>query len=281
MFNKVYSLLKTVPLKLRLHIFYIYKFKKILNLYNPSKFSEFIQRRKLNQPLIFSELSDKFRVRDYVKHKVGSKHLIKLLGVYDNVNDIDYTVLPEKFVIKTNHGSGSKHIKIVKDKSKLSVSDIKFQFSRALDEDYIGVILGETQYNKIDRKIIIEDFIESNEDIIDYKFHMFNGEFVFLQVDLDRHTNHTRNIYDDKFKLTKIKLEYNLGRRDFKLPNELLLNKMKRIAEKLSSDFDYVRVDLYCESGNILFGELTFTPGSGFERFTPASFDYELGCYLT
>ncbi|MBO1930012.1 hypothetical protein J4731_25605 [Providencia rettgeri] len=90
-------------------------------------------------------------------------------------------------------------------------------------------------------------------------------------MDFDRFSNHKRNLYDLNFNRLDYDLCYTGG--TYNLPSKELLENMKNIAFKLSQDFDYVRVDLYLVNNKIYFGEMTFTPGSGFEKFTPSMAD--------
>lgn len=107
---------KIIPLHVRLKLFYLIKFKRFLSLKNPKLLSEKIQKRKLNIIGIYSELADKIKVKQYVSKKIGAKHVIENIGIYSDINEVDFTRLPNSFVIKTNFGSGSAHIEIVRDK---------------------------------------------------------------------------------------------------------------------------------------------------------------------
>ncbi len=263
----IFYFLEKIPLKLRLKIFYFLKFKRNLNIKNPTLYSEKIQKRKLAIKKIYSDLSDKYKVRNYVESKIGLSFLIKLLNHYSKPEDINFDSLPNKFVIKTNFGSGSEHIEIIKCKTSMNKEKILDKFTVAMKKKYKGSVLGESQYNSIEKKIIIEEFIENkNSDIDDFKFHIFNSKNGFLQIDFDRFTDHKRNLYDFEFNKLNYDLCYAGG--NYILPPINKLEEMKDIAFKLAGDFDYVRVDLYLVNNQILFGEMTFTPGSGFEKFS-------------
>lgn len=270
--KKSYHLLKLIPLKLRLHIYYLLKFRTILNLKNPFRYSEKIQKRKLNLLSSYSTLSDKLLVKDYISSKIGSDYIIPTIFSCKNPNEIKFHQLPDKFVIKTNFGSGAQHISIIKDKKSINEKEIIDKFNLALKDSYQGSILGECQYDSIEKNILIEKFIENdNNDIDDFKFHIFNSKDGFLQIDFDRFNNHRRNLYDFSFNKLDYGLCYPTG--NYKLPPLNKLNEMKDIAFKLSEGFDFVRVDLYLVGEQILFGEMTFTPGSGFEKFSDPNAD--------
>nr|WP_244663343.1 ATP-grasp fold amidoligase family protein [Vibrio harveyi] len=263
-------------MRLRLRLFYYYKFRTFLNLKYPSRLSEKIQVRKLNILPEYSTLSDKYSVRDYVKDKVGDSILIPLIDVVDNASELNFEQYQNEFVIKTNHGSGASHIEIVRDKSIIDESAIKKKFKMALSENYLGSFLGESQYDSIDRKLVVEELIKdpSGCDILDYKFHMFHGKDGFIQVDLDRFSCHKRNLYDFKGNLIDGELHYPSNTSSI---NPDFISEMLPYAIKLADGFEYVRVDLYFVDGKVYFGEMTFTPGSGFEVFRPASLDLYYG----
>ncbi len=265
--ESIYKLLNIIPLKIRLKIFYFFKFRRILDIKKPKKYTEKIQYRKLNMRPSYSVLSDKLLVKNYISKLIGKEYIIKTIYHTNNVDDINFNKLPDSFVIKTNFGSGAEHIQIIKDKNKIDENSIKKKFQKALSKKYKGSILGETQYDKINKKILIEEFIDNNgNDIDDFKFHIFNSKNGFLQIDFDRFSDHKRNLYNLNFEKLNYGLCYKQG--DYTLPPLELLEKMKNISLTLSQNFDYVRIDLYLVKDKIFFGEMTFTPGSGFEAFS-------------
>lgn len=219
-------------------------------------------------------LTDKYLVRDWVEKKIGGVYLIPLLGVWDRFDDIDFSNLPDKFVLKTNHGSGTNLI--VKDKSKLNLKRAKRMFDDWMSIDYAFNSNFEMHYTDIKPKIIAERYIEtSTNDLPDYKFLCFGGKPYYCWVDSDRFTNHTRNVYD---------LEWNLQSWSQCHPiKEALIEKpenfetMVKLAQKLSDGFSHVRVDFYNIEGSIYFGEMTFTNASGLERIYPDEWDEKLG----
>ena len=221
------------------------------------------------------KIADKYEVRDWVKEKIGEKYLIPLLGVYDSFDEIDFSKLPDSFVIKTNHGSGTNYI--VKDKSSFDKRRAKLMFDDWMATDY-GYNTGfELHYSKIKRKIIIEKYMETAEkELQDYKFLCFDGQPKFCWVDTGRYSHHTRNVYDMDWNLQPFTQErYELYKKPIPCPKNF--NLMKEIACKLSNGFPHVRVDLYNIDGQIYFGEMTFTNGSGLDRIIPEKYDLMLG----
>jgi len=242
-----------------------------LNLDKPKTFNEKIQWLKLyDSTPLKTKLTDKYQVRDWVKEKIGEQYLIPILGVYDNFDEIDFDILPNRFVIKTNHGCGFNII--IKNKDLIIKEQIKYMIEYYLSINYAFWSGLELQYKDIIPKIIIEQYIEDeNGQLNDYKIICFNSEPKYIWIDTERQTNHKRNIYDLNWNLLPVALGYPNDEQIIKPPENL--SEMIRIAKILCKDFYHVRVDLYSIKNNIYFGELTFTSGSGIEKFTPKSCD--------
>lgn len=240
---------------------------KKLNLKKPQTLNEKIMWLKLNtyynNPLI-TECCDKYLVRNYVK-RAGCEYILNdLLGVWDSSCDINFNALPNKFVLKCNHGCGYNIV--VKDKSQLNIVKTKKQLDIWMKEDF-WKLYAETQYKFIPKKIIAEKFIETNDDTlpVDYKFFCENGVFKTLQVITGRSTIVTLFYFDDK--LSYVDCYYDNKQVDIQkhIPPTLPSNihDMIKIAEHLSKSFPFVKVDLYNVNGKILFSELTFVPYGG------------------
>lgn len=241
-------------------IMYYLKFRKELNLKNPESFNEKLNWLKLydTNPLK-TVCSDKYLVREYVEKKIGSEVLIPLIGVWEKPEDIDFEALPNQFVLKANHASGTNII--CTNKQKLDVCETIDVLRKWLKLDFY-IIGRERQYKNIKRKIICEAFIgEINEVPVDYKFYCFNGEVKFIQLDLYRFSNYQKVLYSKDW--DKLSIKFNGRDNSTEIPKPHCLNEMLDIALKLSVGFLFVRVDLYLSNTQILFGELTFTPGNG------------------
>lgn len=250
----------------------------------PKTFSEKIQFRKLYDinPL-YSICADKYRVRKYIKNKIGEDYLIPLYLVTDKITNEQWNKLPNQFVVKANHDSGT--VKIIKDKNKVSKKELLKELSIKLKFDY-GILSMEKYYSNIPRKIIIEKFLENTgeEDLKDYKFFCFDGEVKYCQLIKNRSRQETIDFYDKNWKKQNF-----IGLVDYINPKEknskgidekpMNYEEMIKIAEKLSEDFDFVRVDLYNINGKIYFGEMTFCPASGFGVFIPEEWNYKFGSY--
>ena len=234
-----------------------------LDLEHPKTYNEKIQWMKLyDSTQVKADLSDKYVVREWVKDTIGEQYLIPLLGVWNKFDDIDFDKLPNQFVLKANHGSTWNII--VPDKSKLNITSARRKMNRWLKTDFAFVEGFQLHYSLIDRKIIAEEFIENNgNNLYDYKIHCFNGtpqciEYIGNRSSSPREIYMTTDwkpfpYYDGVFPLF-----------DELPPVPLCLNKLIELAATLSSGFNYVRCDFYVlDNGDIRFGEMTFTPGSG------------------
>lgn len=245
---------------------------------NPKQFAEKIQYIKLYQRTdLRKKVADRIQVRSYVANKIGEEHLIPLIGNYQELTEEIWTSLPSLFVLKANHGC--KMNKIVTEKREESFSDVRSLTQKWQQTDYYK--LGrEWVYKDLPRTILAEELLQTPDGTVpeDYKFFCFNGRVELIQVDFSRFDNHRRNLYDRDFNLMPATLKYGRYEEPFEKPEQL--NEAIRLAEKLSPEFDFIRVDLYIVEKKIYFGELTNYPGNGFETFTPESFDRELGSKL-
>lgn len=246
-----------------------------LNWDNLQTYTEKMQWAKLyDKNPLKATLTDKYLVREWVEKTIGGEYLIPLLGAWDNFEDIDFSELPDRFVLKTNHGSGTNLI--VKDKSKLNLKRAKRMFDDWMNIDYAYNSNFEMHYTDIKPKIIAEKYMEtSTGELPDYKFLCFGGKPYYCWVDCGRFTNHTRNVYDLDWKLQSWSQCHPI--------NEVIIEKpakfetMVMLAQKLSEGLSHVRVDFYNIDGNIYFGEMTFTNASGLERIYPDEWDKRLG----
>ena len=259
---------------------YYKTFSKKFNLDIPQTFNEKIQWIKLyDRNLLMVDLADKYKVRNYIKKKIGSKYLNSLLGVYTSYskfyNDLDN--LPNNFILKANHGSGWNEFI---NKSTINHKRIKKKIDYWLESNYYYKGR-EWCYKNIKPLIICEKLIQniSNNEKApnDYKFFCFHGTPMFIQVDINRFNIHQRNLYDTHWNLIPAQLAFSKAKDSLEAPKNL--NKMIELATILSKDFNFVRIDFYDEK-KIIFGEFTFYPGNGFEKFSPNSFDQYYGQFL-
>lgn len=265
-----------LPTKAVLHIDYTRSYKKILNLKNPKYIGEKIQWIKLNGNIErFGKYVDKYEVRKFVDKMLGDGYFPKLLGVYNNANDIEFDKLPEKFVIKMTNGTGGNII--CKNKKELDIEETIKKLSKWQKEKFYKYTK-ENQYKNVKSRIICEEYLEDETgSLTDYKLHCFNGEVKMIEIHRDRYTDHKENYYDINWNDYGVICKAKKGP-DMKRPKNL--EDMIKVAEILSKDFTYVRVDLYSVKQKIYFGELTFTPANGTDPFYPLEKDIELGSFI-
>ncbi len=266
-----------------LRLCYCVFFHKRLDLKNPKTFTEKLQWLKLYylKPE-FTAMVDKCKVKEIVKEKIGAEYVIPTIGFWRNFDDINFDLLPNKFVLKTTHGGGGSGVVICRDKDHFDVDKAKRTLHRSMKTD-IYKALREWPYKNVEKGIIAEALIEqlNGQGLLDYKFFCFDGKVKFLKVDFGRFTIHHANYYTtDKELLPWVEYSYppdpNINHQ---FPENF--DEMISIAEKLSANFPFLRVDLYNVDGRILFGEMTFYPSSGFDRFEPNGVDREIGDMLT
>ncbi|SCW59264.1 TupA-like ATPgrasp [Ruminococcaceae bacterium YRB3002] len=256
---------------------------KKLNLRHPKGFNEKLQWLKLHDRKKEYEIyADKFAARDFVKNVIGDKYLVKLLGVWDNVNDINYDMLPEKFVIKGAHDSGS--VVVCRDKGKLDRVDTNEKMRKTLKKNnyYYG---RDWPYKHIKPRIIAEEYLDNGPlGLIDYKFYCFHGEpkFLYISQGLENHSTACITFYDLKGKRMPFqRADYPTHSIDPLLPENF--DEMIQIAKKLACEVKapFIRIDLYNINGRIVFSEITFRPCSGYMKFVPQEWDNKVGEMLT
>ena len=255
------------------------------NLKYPKRFTEKIQCYKTfyRNPKMLNCV-DKYKVREYVIEKLGTdKFLNTLYQVCNCAEDIDFDLLPNQFVIKTTDGGNGDNVLICRDKQKLDTVSIINKINSWRNKKYYSVSREWAYEGAKESKIIVEKFLESPENtdgsIDDYKFLCFDGKFRFLWLDKNRYSNHCRGFWDENLHfLNGVKSDHPTFDIEPTLP--VNIQDMIAVAEKLSEGFPFARIDLYNIQGKIFFGEITFYPWSGYVKYTPDSFDYELGKYL-
>lgn len=262
---------------------------KKLNLDNPRDYNEKIQWLKLYTDISkWTDLADKYKVREYVK-ELGLEHiLVELFGVWEKAEEIDFSLLPNRFVLKTNHGHGK--VILVKDKTKLDVNKTKKQLNSWLRERY-GLVSFEPHYWKIKRKIIAEELLEDktskleSSSLVDYKFWCLNGEPEIIMVLYDRNnitvgaskkssvTAVRASVYDMNWNFRPDIMAGELADEPpAELPKPECFDEMVQITKILSKPFPQVRVDLYEVNKKVYLSELTFTPGGNMAYFTSEYF---------
>lgn len=272
---------KWVPDRQHLKICYWAAFGKKLNLETPKGFNEKLQWLKLyDRNPLYTKLVDKCSVKEWVAHQIGEQYLIPTLNVYDFVDQINFNLLPNQFVLKCTHDSGG--LVICRDKQKLDIPAAQTNLKKAFSNNYY-YIAREWPYKNVRPRIIAEKFLESEDGfgLIDYKFYCFNGEPKFLYVSKGLEDHSTAQI-------SFLTLEWEFApffREDYKQfidlpPKPTSFNEMLKLSKILSKNIPFVRVDFYEYNNRPVFSEMTFTPCGGFMQFSPTVWDDKIGNFL-
>lgn len=251
-----------------------------LNLESPETFNEKLQWLKLyDRRPEYTTMVDKYEVKKYVADRIGAEYLIPTLGVWDSFDEIDFDSLPQQFVLKCTHDSGG--LVICKDKSVFDVKAAKNKINQSLKRNFF--FFGrEWPYKDVKPRIIAEKYMEDagSEVLNDYKLMCFNGKVKCSFVCSERFSEDGLKVtfFDRDWNVMPFERHYPRSQCPIAKPSSY--DDMVRLAEQLSKDIPFVRVDFYEVSGKIYFGELTFYPGSGFEEFEPFEWDKTLGSWI-
>lgn len=203
--------------------------------------------------------ADKILIHKYSRKILGKDICNKILRIYNNIEDINISKLPNKFVIKANHGSGYNII--VNDKKRFDLINAKKKLNKWMNINY-GKYSTEFHYSFINKKIFIEEFIGNN--LKNYKFLCYNGNPEYVYVSIKEGKKKYRNFYDMKWNFLSFHC-LSEPHPTYIYSKPKLFDKMKIYAKKLSNNFKFVRVDLYeLKNNEIRLGELTFSPMNSF-----------------
>lgn len=273
-----------IPDVLYLKMAYKFYMGKRLNLNNPQTYNEKLQWLKLyNRKPEYTMMVDKVKVRDYVADKIGKEYLIPIIGVWNSPDEIDFNKLPNQFVLKCNHNSGTGMC-ICKDKTQLDFEEVRRNLQKGLYENYY--YLGrEWPYKNVQRKIIGEKYMvdESGEELRDYKVLCYNGEPRLIELHQGRFTDHqSQDYYDINWNKTSISQNGTSVYKatDSTFPKPKNLDIMLDLSRVLAKGIPHVRVDWYLVDGKLFFGELTFFDGSGFDPFDNQEDDLMIGSWI-
>jgi hypothetical protein len=272
------------PDKLYLKLLYRLKLGRKLDLKTPKRFTEKLQWLKLyDRKPEYTKMVDKIAVKEYVEGVIGDQFIIPTLGTWYHFDDIDFDSLPNQFVLKTNHGGGGCAVVICRDKNKFDKARAKGILEHSLNHS-IYPNLREWPYKNIKPMILAEELLECETatDIPDYKWYCFNGVPKYCQIIQSRSTKETIDFFDTNWVHQEfVGLNPAFGEH-FKMaeivparPTNLELHI--QIAERLSLNIPFSRIDLYDIGGKVYFGEITFYPMSGLGCFEPEVFDVQLG----
>lgn len=271
---------RIIPDKYYLKIKFYIKMKKRLDLKKPKTYNEKLQWLKLyyRDPL-YPRLVDKYEVKEYISNVLGEKYVIPCLGVYNSFDEIDFDLLPERFVLKCTHDSGAI---VCTNKEAFDYEQARNELEKRMRTNYYWGSR-EWPYKYVKPRIIAEEFMvdESGYELKDYKFFCFNGDVKALYIATDRgkEGSETRfDFFDENFNHLPFTNAHSNAVVTPKCPQRF--DEMKSAAERLSQGMPHVRVDLYNVNGRIYFGEYTFFHMGGNTPFKPEKWDYYFGEWI-
>ena len=251
------------------------------NFNQPKSFNEKVTARMIfeRNPL-HTKLADKFAVRELISDKIGDSYFVPLLGVYKKFEEIDFDQLPEKFVLKCNHDSGSAIV--CHDKSQFDIQKAQTKINHHLKMN-MYFRKREWHYKDICPLILVEQFVdlcsdmESQLRLTTCRVHCFEGEPVYIEVDVqDAEGVEYSNIYDQSWVLQPFKVDLKENAPMCPKPPKTLA-KMMELSKQLCFKYGYTRIDFLLTHDDIFFSEITLTPNAGRMVITPIEWDLKLG----
>lgn len=263
-----------------LKIMYYAHVGRKLNLQNPTSFTEKLQWLKLyDRNPRYTDLVDKQEVKRIITETVGEGYVIPTIDVWEDAQKIDFEALPDKFVLKTTHDSGS--VIVCKDKSTLDVPAAREKMRKSLKREYF--YWGrEWPYKNVKPRIIAEEYLEDKKtgELRDYKWYCFQGVPKMVAIFCDRSIGATTvNYFDESFRPLDLTWSYPAAKIAPEKPQSFAL--MKELAAKLSEGIPCLRVDFYEVDGKPYIGELTFYDASGFDEIQPRHWEETIGSWIT
>ena len=279
----VKSIVNKLPDKLFIDIKFFYHFHRFPNLLNPKTFNEKLQWLKLfDRNPVYCSMVDKYEAKLFIAEKIGEKYIVPTYGIWNSFDEIDFSSLPNKFVLKTTHDCGGVYV--CNEYSSFDRIKAKAFLDQHLRYDYFSEGR-EWPYKNVKPRIIAEEYLcdDIGTDLRDYKFFCFNGIVRCFKVDYNRFSKHGANYYTSDGELMTLgesccPPDHSVN---VKLPAQSIISEMIGISEALSSSFKFLRVDFYYINQKIYIGELTLYPNSGFGPFTDTEWDIVLGNWLS
>lgn len=283
LFNEL-GLYLWMPDKMFLRHYYRVKIGKKLNLDDPKTYNEKLQWLKLyDRNPQYPLLVDKYTVKEIVAEKIGEEYVVPLLGVYDKFEQIDFSKLPDAFVLKTTHNSGgvyictdkNRGIFIKKNGKHYDISGLAKDIKKQLKKNYY-LSSREWAYKDIPPRIIAEKYIGDKVD--DFKIMCFGGVPKIIYMESGRLSETTCDFFDADF--MRLELRQLDPNSEKVIEKPIFFAEMMELARKLSAEFPQVRVDFFRSEGKLYFAELTFYNWGGFAKFEPEQWDKTLGDWL-
>lgn len=252
-----------------------------LNLSKPITYQEKMQWLKLyDRKDLYTIMADKIKMKDFVSQKIGKEYVVPIIACWNSPQEIEFDKLPNQFVLKCNHNSGTG-MYICKDKSSMRVGTIKKNLEKGMKEDYF-TYAREWPYKNIERKVFAEKYLENNDgsEITEYKVLCFEGKAKLVELILNRFKgNATQDFYTPDWVKTEI-YENDIPPSDNEFVRPENLSRIIELSEILAEGIHHLRVDWYEVNGKIYVGELTFFDGGGFSLFYPQKYNEIIGSWI-
>lgn len=263
-----------IPTRIYIKLVFRLQFGYKIDLSQPKTFNEKLNWLKLNdRKPIYSKMVDKLYVKELVASIIGDQYVVPCYGAWDDFNKIDFSKLPNKFVLKTNHDSSGATI--CKDKSNFNYNLYKKKFTSLLKRNYF-YHCREWPYKNVKPMVLAEMLLEDpdRDKLEDYKFWCFDGEPLYMYCTI-KGGDVYENFFDMNFKPVNISHGYPRINPEPQKPQNFEV--MKMLCKKLAKNIPFVRIDFFEINGKIYFGEYTFYDWGGFKPFINYNMDYELG----
>lgn len=214
----------------------------------------------------YVQMVDKYAMKQYVRDNIGDEYVIPTLGLYDSVDDIDLESLPDSFVVKCTHDSGSAQFWNKKELNSAVLENRKAILKHHLEVNFYWT-MREWPYKKVKPRLLVEPFLENPDGtpIVDYKFYCYGGELQYFMYSIGEAQHQVRNL---KFSPEKISIDHLfkekpvLNASDIVLPSRI--DEMIELAKRIGSKYPHIRIDMYCINDKIYIGEFTFYSNGGF-----------------
>lgn len=284
-FNKLFVFILTrkiismfIPSRVYIKVLYKKRIGRKLDLRKPTRYTEKLQWLKLNDHNPdYTKMVDKYEVKKYIAETIGEEYVIPTYGVWNSFDEIDFSKLPNQFVLKCTHDSGG--LVICRNKQDFDFKNARKKISKCLKTNYY-LKYREWPYKNVKPRIIAEQYMEDSDNscLTDYKFFCFNGIPKIMYISKDKSENPGTDFFDMNYNHLELKMRDNNSKI---LPEKpLLFEKMKKISSVFANKIAHIRVDFYMINNHLYIGELTFYHMSGFQKITPDDWDYKLGNML-
>ena len=258
-----------------LKLAYLFSMGKRLNLKNPITFNEKLQWLKLyDRKPIYTTMADKYRAKEFVDNRIGKGYTVPVYATWNNPDDINIDLLPDKFVLKTNHDNAS--VFICKDKKEFDFEKAKCELKKSLKNNFYYQYR-EWPYKNIKPLVFAEKYLDMGDALIDYKVMCFMGEPRYIQLNYVSPSRHFQDFYSPDWTLLDINQSayVNSSKQQGEAPSQL--TEMLELSRKLAKDTYFLRVDWFIAEGKLYSGELTFFDGAGLTPYDDPQVDVDMG----